>query len=152
MAKSDYEYSGRQSQCQFDESKVTAFKNTGMIQERYVSNAKLKTLVAKQPVSAGIVVTDAFRMYKSGIMTEEFLGCSGEDKKINHAVTVVGYGKTDRMTVQNSWCREYWIVQNSWGTQWGEKGFFRLCMDNTGKPSAPYGTCHINRFPSYPVA
>jgi hypothetical protein len=63
MAKSDYEYSGRQSQCQFDESKVTAFKNTGMIQERYVSNAKLKSLVAKQPVSAGIVVSDAFRMY-----------------------------------------------------------------------------------------
>lgn len=133
----------------FDESKV-AFKNTGMVQERYLSNERLKTLVAKQPVSSGIVVTEGFRTYKEGILTEEFLGCSEESKSINHAVTIVGYGKSDTKTVASTWCKDYWIVRNSWGANWGEQGFFKLCMDNAGSYKAPYGTCHINRFPSYP--
>jgi len=59
----------------FDETKAT-FKNTGMTQERYVSNIKLKSLVSKQPVTTGIVVTSNFRLYSSGIMTEELLSCS----------------------------------------------------------------------------
>lgn len=42
----------------------------------------------------------------------------------NHAVTLVGYTSS------------YWIVQNSWGTDWGEKGFIRIAM---GK-----NTCGIN--------
>ena len=59
----------------YDETKV-AFKNTGMVQERYISNEKMKQIVNKQPISSGIVITDAFKSYKSGIVTEEFLGCS----------------------------------------------------------------------------
>lgn len=95
MAKADYPYVGKQGECMYDESKV-AFKNTDMVQERYVSNEHLKQLVNKQPVSAGIVVTEAFRSYKSGILTEEFLACSDAKKQINHAVTIVGFGKTER--------------------------------------------------------
>jgi C1A family cysteine protease len=95
-------------------------------------------------------VTGAFKNYKHGIMSEEFLDCSDENKQINHAVTIVGYGKSDKKTVQNSWCKSYWIVRNSWGSSWGEQGFFKLCMDKAGESKTPYGTCHINRFPAYP--
>ena len=51
----------------YDETKVVA-KNTGMVEQRYISNEKLKDIVAVQPVVAGIVVTGAFKSYKSGIL------------------------------------------------------------------------------------
>ena len=41
-----------------------------------------------------------------------------------HVVQVIGWGEqksTDGATVT-----KYWIIQNSWGPTWGDKGFFKL--------------------------
>lgn len=37
---------------------------------------------------------------------------------LDHELAVVGWGKDDD--------GEYWIGRNSWGTYWGEDGFFRI--------------------------
>jgi cathepsin L len=42
-----------------------------------------------------------------------------ENMKINHGVTLVGYGTDEKYG-------DYWTIRNHWGTSWGEKGFMRL--------------------------
>jgi hypothetical protein len=47
-----------------------------------------------------------------------------------HAVTIVGWdsgnaGKLGKLS--------YWIVRNSWGTEWNEKGYFRIAFSDPGR-------------------
>ena len=56
-----------------------------------------------------------FRFYKKGII--DWADCGEEG---THAVLAVGYGK-DKKTG-----KEYFIIKNSWGEQWGENGFARI--------------------------
>lgn len=152
MLEKDYPYTatGNHSECKYDETKAI-FKNGGMVQEKNMANDALKALVAKQPIGVGIYTTSNFQFYKTGVMTEEFLECSDPKNDVNHGVTVIGYGLTKGDLKESQWCDEYWVVRNSWGARWGDKGFFKLCMDETGSEVAPYGTCQLNRFPTYPT-
>ncbi|MRR07416.1 MAG: hypothetical protein EG828_10830 [Deltaproteobacteria bacterium] len=61
------------------------------------------------------VYTDFFS-YKSGIYSYVWGGYEG-----GHAILIVGY--TDDATASGG---GYFIVKNSWGTGWGEGGFFRI--------------------------
>ena len=41
---------------------------------------------------------------------------------MNHAVVVIGWGET----IFNGKILKYWIIKNSWGKYWGDKGYFKL--------------------------
>jgi len=90
--------------------------------------------------------------YKSGILTEADCRCSNPNKEtVNHAVTIVGYGKSAHSEDEGRPdCKEYWIIKNSWGPDWGNKGFFKLCAD-VEPDTAIYGTCQVNSYVQYPL-
>jgi len=71
-----------------------------------------RALAEKGPVAVS-VAADKWFDYESGI----FNGC-GKDAVIDHAVTAIGYGEQDG--------HKYWLIQNSWGADWGEGGHIRL--------------------------
>ena len=71
-------------------------------------------LYQRGPLACGIAVPDALEDYTGGIFCDD----TG-DMEIVHDVSIVGYGEEDG--------QKYWLVRNSWGTHWGEDGFFRVC-------------------------
>jgi C1A family cysteine protease len=73
---------------------------------------------SKQPLSVALNVDmNGFRSYKSGVLSG---ACS---TSTNHEVVIMGY-KSDGAT-------PYWLLQNSWGAQWGDKGRIKLAMNNS---------------------
>ena len=62
-------------------------------------------------------MTPAFDAYTGGIYSEV-----KADIELNHEIALVGYGVDADSGV------EYWIGRNSWGTYWGEYGFFKIEM------------------------
>jgi aminopeptidase C len=82
-----------------------------------------------QPIAIAINTPDCFMSYESGVFRETTsCNCAeiGSDgyPVITHAVNLVGYS----VNSATQGCAGHWIVQNSWGTTWGEKGYFRLCI------------------------
>lgn len=78
-------------------------------------------LVTKGPIAVSFEVYSDFQQYKGGIYHHTGLESGFNPFLItNHAVLAVGYG-ADPKTGE-----KYWIVKNSWGTSWGENGYFRI--------------------------
>jgi cathepsin B len=76
-------------------------------------NAIQVEIMTNGPVEAAFTVYADFLPYKSGVyshVTGDELG--------GHAVKILGWG------VQNN--VPYWLVANSWNTDWGSKGFFLI--------------------------
>jgi C1A family cysteine protease len=97
----------------------------------------LTNAVAMQPVAVSIEAGGPnFQHYSNGV----YNGPCGT--KLNHGVTVVGYGQDEESG------ERYWIVKNSWGEKWGDKGYLRMKKDIVDKPE---GICGIAIRPSFPL-
>eukprot|EP00927_Polykrikos_kofoidii_P057559 TRINITY_DN516_c0_g2_i2.p1 TRINITY_DN516_c0_g2~~TRINITY_DN516_c0_g2_i2.p1 ORF type:complete len:392 (+),score=39.00 TRINITY_DN516_c0_g2_i2:79-1254(+) len=72
----------------------------------------MRALVERGPAAVSVAAS-GWNSYESGV----FDGCS-KDAIIDHAVTLVGYGQAGSDLT--------WVIQNSWGRDWGEAGHIRL--------------------------
>jgi len=91
----------------------------------------MKSALNSHVLSVAIQANKAcFQTYSSGIFNNSNCGTS-----LDHATNVVGWG--------TSGTTDYWIMRNSWGTSWGEKGYMQLEIVS-GK-----GYCGIQMEPLY---
>ena len=116
--------------------KPVAAKLSGFKDVPANSETALMTALVQQPVSVAVEADqDSFQLYSSGVMTK---ACG---TNLDHGVLAVGYGTLGGV--------DYYLVKNSWGADWGQKGYIMLARGaayNGGK-----GQCGIQMDPSYPV-
>ena len=94
----------------------------------------LKEAVANGPVSVAIEADQRiFQFYSGGVIDEYSCGTN-----LDHGVLIVGYGSEDG--------KDYWLVKNSWGDDWGENGYVKIARSNSTNDS---GICGIAMQPSY---
>ena len=74
----------------------------------------LQEIYQRGPIACDIAVPQALDDYTGGLYCDDT-----HDHNTVHVVSVVGYGVEDGT--------KYWLVRNSWGTHWGENGFFKVC-------------------------
>ncbi|KAF5195043.1 Vignain [Thalictrum thalictroides] len=131
----NYPYKAEDRSCDANKANVHVVQIDGHENVPANNEDALMKAAANQPVSVAIDAEGSdFQFYSEGVMSGE---CGTE---LDHGVAVVGYGQTLDGT-------KYWIVRNSWGAEWGEKGYFRLLRGTSAKE----GQCGIAMEPSYPI-
>jgi C1A family cysteine protease len=111
-------------------SKISAYKDVPANSETALMSA-----ISVQPVSVAVEADqNSFQFYSGGVMTK---ACG---TNLDHGVLAVGYG-----TVGG---QDYYLVKNSWGADWGAKGYIML---GRGAAFGAAGQCGIQMAASYPV-
>lgn len=92
-----------------------------------------RDLCSRGPTVAGFVLFPDFIDEYDG--TTVYIPKPGQTPLGGHAVKLVGWGPG------------YWIAANSWGVEWGDKGYFRIAM---GHPDLRLEQNHIKLIPGIP--
>jgi len=133
-SESSYPYTAETGTCQFNAANVAAHL---MSYQDVTSESEpaLTTAVAQRgPVSVAIDASHtSFQFYSGGVYYEP--ECS--TTQLDHGVLAVGYGA--------SGSSDYYIVKNSWGTDWGMSGYIWMSRNRDNN-------CGIATMSSYPCA
>ena len=132
MLEIDYPYNSLISYdtCRFDINKsvmkIKGYVKLGGIYNSCSDEEEMKQfLIDNGPLIVGFNA-DPLQTYSTGILDVTQTSCPSNG--INHVGLLVGYGTSNGI--------DFWTVKNTWGTAWGEKGYFRI---RRGR-----GTCGIN--------
>ncbi|KAJ1270278.1 hypothetical protein BS78_06G042000 [Paspalum vaginatum] len=118
-SEKEYPYTGRDGTCKFDKSKIVAqVKNFSVVsadEDQIAAN-----LVKHGPLAIGINAI-FMQTYIGGVSCPYICG-----KNLDHGVLLVGYGSAGYAPIRFKE-KPYWIIKNSWGENWGENGYYKIC-------------------------
>ena len=76
-------------------------------------SAMMDQIYYNGPITCKISVTNDLQNYRNGIFSR-----NTSSSLYDHYVNIIGWGSENETP--------YWIVRNSWGSSWGEDGYFRI--------------------------
>ncbi|XP_059494450.1 procathepsin L-like [Stegostoma tigrinum] len=125
-----YPYTARRGRCRFQRNKVAArIKGYKRVRRRERALARAAKRVG--PIAVAIHAgRRSFHLYRRGVYYDR--RCS---QRLNHAVLLVGFGRERGMN--------YWLVKNSWGRSWGDRGYIKMAKDRRNN-------CGIANYAVYP--
>jgi len=131
--EASYAYKAVDQKCKFNAANVGATDNGFTDVKSQDENALQQAIATVGPISVAIDASqDSFQFYSSGVYYEP--ACSSTE--LDHGVLAVGYGASG-----NS---QYYIVKNSWGTDWGNAGYIQMSRNKKNN-------CGIATMASYPI-
>jgi cathepsin L len=128
-----YPYEARDGRCRFKPANIGA-TDAGFVDiPEGDEKALTQAISTVGPISVAIDASrPSFQFYSKGVYYEP--KCSSQ--QLDHGVLAVGYGATSDGT-------KYYIVKNSWGGSWGDKGYILMSRDKNNN-------CGIATDSSYP--
>jgi len=129
-----YPYSARDGTCRFDPhgvgAKISGYKSIPK------DEAQIQALVADTEKGAPFSIcvdASSWQFYKGGVMTATQCG-----RSVDHCTQLIGYDAS-----KSAEKLPFWIVRNSWGTDWGVQGIILLEMFKDTCIMADYVTTAI---------
>ena len=117
QTEADYPYQGIDGGCRNQSNKRIASK-MGMMGYLEGPDQIANDLIHYGPISIAVGAgNDCWQFYSGGILSSA-VECP---TSLDHGVVIVGIDRTGEVP--------YWIVQNSWGTGWGDNGFIYLAVE-----------------------
>jgi len=120
--ETEYPYTAENQQCQMVDSDLMApIKNYTCITTpggQPANEGQMAAYLVSYGPIAIAMNAEYLDFYDGGVLDPE--GCDGES--LDHAIIIVGFGTASAADGGNP----YWIVRNSWGTDWGEEGYFKI--------------------------
>lgn len=114
-----YPYQAYDSTCKYNPKEIGATDRGFSIIDSGSETGLTAALSSVGPISVAIDAGHrSFQFYSKGIYYEP--ACSSEN--LDHGVLAVGYG-----TDENG--NDYYIIKNSWGTEWGDDGYIKMARN-----------------------
>merc|ERR1711926_71527 len=122
--EASYPYEARDRTCRFKAANVGATITGYEVLRSGDEAALVDALASVGPIAIAIDASHmSFQFYDSGVYVEK--NCGNGDYDLDHAVLAVGYGSENGA--------DYFLVKNSWGTSWGQKGYIKMARNRNNQ-------------------